>query len=375
MEDFNGLGIDRSLIEKLSQRNISKPTKIQELVIPRILNQEDILFQSSTGTGKTFAYLLPLFSNSPKEIVVIAPTLELCSQIKREVEFLGRKACLLIGSANISRQIETLKKEKPSVLIGNIARLLQLARMGKLKFSRTDALVLDEGDRLVSDEQFAETAELIRLVNPKRQTIACSATITGRFREKLAALARDAVFLGTAEHEILRERISHWAFFSEDRKKLACLCSFIIAVRAKKAIVFTNNNGQVGNIVARLQYRGIAADGLFSGVEKGSRKQALDNFRRGRLTVLVSSDLAARGLDIPDVTHIVALDTPFTAEGYIHRAGRTARAGKKGVAVTIGNKEELRRFSLLEKKLGVVVYPKVLYHGRVEAADVSGVSD
>jgi superfamily II DNA/RNA helicase len=369
MEDFNGLGIDPLLIEKLTQRNIIKPTRIQELVIPSILNREDVLFQSSTGTGKTFAYLLPLFSNSPKEIVVIAPTLELCSQIKREVEFLGRKACLLIGSANISRQIETLKKEKPSVVIGNVARLLQLARMGKLKFSRTDALILDEGDRLVSDEQFAETAELIRLVNPKRQTLACSATITGKFREKLAAFSLNAVFLETTEHEILRERISHWAFFSENRRKLDCLCSFINAIHAKKAIVFTNNSGQVGNIIARLQYHGIAADGLFSGVEKGSRKQALDNFRRGRLTVLVSSDLAARGLDIPDVTHVIALDTPSGVEGYIHRAGRTARAGKKGLMVTIGDEEELRRFSLLEKKLGIVVYPKVLYHGRIEAAD------
>ncbi|MDR0784712.1 MAG: DEAD/DEAH box helicase [Treponema sp.] len=370
MENFDGLGIDPSLTEKLSQRNIKEPTKIQKLVIPHILNREDVVFQSATGTGKTFAYLLPLFSNSPKEIAVIAPTLELCSQIKREAEFLGRKACLLIGSANISRQIETLKKEKPSVVVGNVARLLQLARMGKLKFSRTDALILDEGDRLASDEQLAETAELVRLVNPKRQTIACSATIKGKFRERLFAWTRDAVFLETADHEILRDRISHWAFFSENRKKLDCLCSFLNAIHAKKVIVFTNNSGQVGNIVARLQYRGIAADGLFSGVEKGSRKQALDNFRRGRLTVLVSSDLAARGLDIPDVTHVVSLNTPFDAEGYIHRAGRTARAGKKGVAVTIGNEEELRRFSLIEKKLGVVVYPKVLYRGRVEAADI-----
>jgi superfamily II DNA/RNA helicase len=365
MENFSGLGIDPLLIEKLAQRNIIKPTKVQELVIPRILKREDVLFQSATGTGKTFAYLLPLFSNLSKEIVVIAPTLELCSQIKREVEFLGQKACLLIGSANISRQIEALKKERPRVVVGNVARLLQLARMGKLKLSRTDALILDEGDRLVSDEQSAETAELIRLVNPQRQTIACSATIAGEFRKRLAVFTRDGVFMETAEQEILRERISHWAFFSENRKKLDCLYSFLNAVHAKKVMVFTNNSGQVGNIVARLQYRGIAVDGLFSGVEKGSRKQALDNFRRGRLRVLVSSDLAARGLDILDVTHVVSLDTPSTAEGYIHRAGRTARAGKKGVMVTIGNEEELRRFSLMEKKLGIVVYPKVLYRGSI----------
>ncbi|MDR0411318.1 MAG: DEAD/DEAH box helicase [Treponema sp.] len=371
MKNFDSLGIDLSLTGKLTQRDIKEPTKIQELVIPHILNQEDVIFQSATGTGKTFAYLLPLFSNSAKEIVVIAPTLELCSQIKREAEFLGRKACLLIGSANISRQIETLKREKPSVVVGNTARLLQLAHIGKLKFSRTDALILDEGDRLASDEQLAQTTELVRLVHTKRQTIACSATVTGKFRERLAVFTHNAVFLETAEHEILRDRISHWAFFSENRKKLDCLCSFLNAVHAKKVIVFTNNSGQVGNTVARLQYRGIAADGLFSGVEKGCRKQALDNFRRGRLTVLVSSDLAARGLDIPDVTHIVSLDTPFDAEGYIHRVGRTARAGKKGVAVTIGNEEELRRFSSMEKKLGIVVYPKALYCGRIEAADIS----
>ncbi|MDR0643315.1 MAG: DEAD/DEAH box helicase [Treponema sp.] len=373
MENFDSLGIDTALTEKLAQRNIREPTKIQKLVIPHIFKREDVLFQSATGTGKTFAYLLPLLLNLPKELVVIAPTLELCSQIKREAEFLGQKACLLIGSANISRQIETLKKEKPSVIVGNGARLLQLAHMGKLKFSRADALVLDEGDRLVSDEQIAETTELVRLINPQ-QTIACSATITGKLRERLLAFTRNAVFLETAEHEILRERINHWALFSENRKKLDCLCSFLAAVHAKKILVFTNNSGQIGNIVARLQYHGVSADGLFSGVKKGSRKQAFDDFRRGRLTVLVSSDLAARGLDIPDVTHVISIDAPFESEDYIHRAGRTARAGKKGVMVTIGNEEELQRLSRIEKKLGVIVYPKVLYGGRIVAADTSGVS-
>ena len=361
-------------------RGINAPTEIQRLVIPHVLAGGNVLFRSATGTGKTFAFLLPLFERllaaeiggAFPRILIIAPTLELCSQIKQEADFLlkdkPRRVSLLIGSANMSRQIEALKKDKPDVIVGNTARLLQLERMGKLRLSRVEALVLDEGDRLISDELLAETASLLGRVNSRhaRQTLACSATMSPQSRERLIPLLGEAVItLETEEQEILRERISHWAFFSEERRKISALCSLLIASRAKKALVFTARGGQVGNIVSRLQYHKIAAVGLHSDMEKKARKQAIDAFRSEQARVLVSSDLAARGLDIPAITHIISLDVPVSAEAYIHRAGRTARAGRRGVVASIGDAEELRRFVQLEKKLGITVYPKMLYKGRI----------
>ena len=379
---FADLGLSSFLVERLGVRGINAPTEIQRLVIPHVLAGENVLFRSATGTGKTFAFLLPLFERllaaevegAFPRVLIIAPTLELCSQIKQEADFLlkdkPRRVSLLIGSANMSRQIEALKKDKPDVIVGNTARLSQLERMGKLRLSRVEALVLDEGDRLISDELLAETTALLGRINPRqapaRQTLACSATMAPQSRERLIPLLGEAVItLETEEQEILRERISHWAFFSEERRKISVLCSLLMASRAKKALVFTARGGQVGNIVSRLQYHKIAAVGLYSDMEKKARKQAMDAFRSEQARVLVSSDLAARGLDIPAITHIISLDVPVSAEAYIHRAGRTARAGRRGVAASIGDAEELRHFAQLEKKLGITVYPKVLYKGRI----------
>jgi superfamily II DNA/RNA helicase len=355
-------------IRKLAERNIYHPTAVQKLVIPPLLAGKNVTFCSATGTGKTFAYLLPLvqrllMSRKPGEtgprLLIVAPTLELCSQIKQEADFLlrgldlggeGVKAGLLIGSANLSRQIESLKRERPAIIVGNPARLLELESLGKLKLGKVAALVLDEGDRLVSDELREETFALVRRVNPARQSAACSATMSARNRERLLPLVGD-FFLETGEQEILRERITHWAFFSEGQRKIAALCSFLAEARPKKALVFTAWAGLVGKAVFQLQHRGISAGGFYSGMDKKGRKQALDDFRSGALCVLVSTDLAARGLDIFGVTHVICLDVPADGEAYIHRAGRTARAGRHGVMVTFGDGEELRRLEALRKRL------------------------
>lgn len=383
---FAELGVSAFFTDRLGERRIRRPTEIQQLVIPRLFGGETVLFRSATGTGKTFAYLLPFFelllkgtASALPGLLIVAPTLELCAQIKQEADFLlsgvslsgvSLKAGLIIGSANMTRQIETLRKEKPAVIVGNPARLLQLEQMGKLKLGGIRALVLDEGDRLIADEMAEDTRNLIRRVSRVRQTAACSATLSERSRERLLPLmGGSAAIVETEAQELLRERISHWAFFSEERRKIRTLCSFFGASSAKKVLVFTPKSGQIGNIVAQLQHHTISAAGLSGDFDKRVRKQALEDFKAGRCRVLVSSDLAARGLDIPDIACVIALDVPDSGEAYIHRAGRTARAGKQGVMVTIGDAEELRRFAGLEKKLGIVVYPKLLYQGRICAPE------
>jgi superfamily II DNA/RNA helicase len=402
---FAELGILPVFSACLEERGIRGPMEIQKRIIPRLLAGESVVFSSPTGTGKTFAYLLPLFQKilaphpergggkaSGPEIVICAPTYELCSQIKGEADFLlGRvreasgfpvsppRCSLLIGSASLSRQIEGLKKDRPLAVAGNPGRLLLLARMGKLKLKDAKVLVLDEGDRLVSGELLAETGDLVRLVQDSRkfpgaekalQTVACSATFSPQSKERLlplmGSLSGGGVYTEeTGENEVLKKQVEHWAFFCEGRRKTSLLRSFIAAVNPKKALIFTGRGGQAGNIAAGLQHHKLAAGALWGDMDKKLRKRALDDFRSGRLRFLVTSDLAARGLDISGVTHVIALDTSDDPGAYIHRAGRTARAGKRGVMVTIGDEADLRRLSALEKRLGITVYPRELYGGRV----------
>ncbi|QQO08331.1 DEAD/DEAH box helicase [Breznakiella homolactica] len=377
-ETFAGMGVTPFFIQRLGERQIAVPTEIQRLVIPELAAGRDVLFSSATGTGKTFAYLVPILqrlaenprSGQGPEVLVCAPTYELCSQIKKESDFLlngtGIKTGLLIGSANTGRQIETLKKDKPRIVVGNPGRILQLARMGKLKLRGVVCFIMDEADRLVADELCGEVSELAGLLPKERITAACSATIPQKARDRLLPFfTAPPLEKETSRQEIVREYIEHWAFFSEGRKKIDTLRSLLSAVKPRKALVFIDDTSKIGTVVSKLQHHGVAAGGLYGGMDRKDRKQTMDDFRKGSIQVLVTSDLSARGLDIPGITHIIALDVPRTAEAYIHRAGRTARAGKKGIMATIGDELELPRLASLEKKMGIVVFPKVLYKGQV----------
>jgi superfamily II DNA/RNA helicase len=390
MKDFAGLGVLPELCGRLAKKSVIQPTAVQRLVIPKLLENKSTVFRSATGTGKTLAYLLPGLQlllgdieapNQGPRLLVCAPTLELCSQIKDEIDFLleeksGVNVSLLIGSVNLSRQIDSIKKNRPHVVIGNPGRLLLLAKMGKLKLRSLNFLVLDEADRLTSPECREETdaltylaaAELRRRASTGQAAFviaACSATVSVKTRELLAPLFERAELLETDEQEILRDRISHWAIFSEARRKNQTLVSFLAAAKPKKALVFTGRSNEAEKITSILQRKKIAAAALFGGMDKKDRKEAMDRFRSGKTAVLVCSDLAARGLDIPGISHVIALDVSEDKDAYIHRAGRTGRAGKKGIMVSIGDEVEMRRLAVLEKKLGIVVYPKELYEGKV----------
>jgi superfamily II DNA/RNA helicase len=387
---FEELGIKPPLSEIPARRNIGEASEIQKLVIPKFLNvlgngaaPRGFLFASPTGTGKTFAYLLPLIQEclagegrAGPRILVLAPTHELCSQIKGEAEKLleaypGERAALLAGAASLSRQIDSLKKSRPAVAVGNPARILQLVNMKKLSLASLRCLVFDEGDRLASDELFPETAELAARVPGDCVFAACSATFSEKSRKRLfsvktrAGEERNWETAFQDENDILKKNIEHWAFFAEEQKKSSTLRSFTTAARPKKLLVFTARASGVGLIVSRLQYHHYAAAGLSGDMDKKARKAALDAFRKGSARILVASDLASRGLDLEDISHVAALDVPDSEETYIHRAGRTARAGKRGIMTSFGDERELRLLAKIEKKLGITVYPKELYQGRI----------
>lgn len=431
-KQFSDFGIGEEIIQRLSAAGITSPTAVQQKIMPLVAEGKNLMFQSETGTGKTFAYLLPILqrlcdnpkSSNPVRVLVASPTYELASQIKAQVRLVSDVKCALcIGGAPISRQVELLK-EKPQIVIGGPARLLELIHLKKLKADAVETLVLDEADRLLSPELRNDTEGLLERLPRRVQLIGNSATVSD-YTRKVLQNARDAIdraakggsesgkasgskdsagkistdmaangnkdagakdsgntpadqnpadrkqaasaieFVTLPTEDVLRKRITHVAIFAERRDKIDTLRSFINAVKPKKLLIFTAKSDQIENIASKLRYRKLECEALSAKIGKQERKSAIDRFRSGKVSILVTTDLASRGLDIPDVTHVVQLDLPQTADFFIHRAGRTARAGKTGMNCVIGDAYEMQDFAKLEKKLGLKVYPKILYKGKL----------
>lgn len=362
--------------EKLLNLSITTPTPVQTKIIPQILEGKNVLFQSETGTGKTFAYLLPLIhllENHPTgkpdktpRIIIVAPTYELASQINTACKTVtNAKTALLIGGAPIKRQIEVLK-EKPEIIIGNAARLTELIRLKKLKTIDLFAIVFDETDRLVKKESVSDTSELRELMPQNCQIIACTATINKQTKIFFA----DAENVILPPEDILKTKITHWAIYAETRDKIDTLRKFLSAENPEKALIFTSRSDQVENIYSKLKFKKVDCACLHAKEDKQLRKAAIDRFRSGKEKILITSDLAARGLDIPNITHIIQMDLPSDDDFFIHRSGRTARAGKTGINVVIGDEFEMRHYAALEKKLGICVYPKEIRNGKVIAPEL-----
>lgn len=365
--------LSENLNHKLESLEIKEPTAVQNEIIPRILEKKNVIFQSETGTGKTFAYLLPLIQNYGEgddegtsfdvRILIVAPTFELASQINQAAkQITEKKTALFIGGAPIKRQIETLK-EKPFLVIGTPARLVELIRLKKLKINTLKAIVFDETDRLVRKELFEESDALRLLVPKETQVIACTATLNKQTKIFFAGIENVVL----PAEDVLRKRITHWAIYAENRDKIEMLRKFIAACDFQKILIFTSRADQVENIYSKLKYKKIDCMALHAKADKQLRKAAIDKFRSGKCKILITSDLAARGLDIANISHVVQMDLPEDEDFFIHRSGRTARAGKTGINVVIGDEYEMRKFAALEKKLGIVVYPKEIYDGKIVA--------
>ncbi|MCR4940282.1 MAG: DEAD/DEAH box helicase [Treponemataceae bacterium] len=359
--------------EILEKKQITRPTPVQEKVIPLLAEKKSILFQSETGTGKTLAYLIPLIdeidrSDNSIQLIIAAPTHELASQIKAEVQSVTDiKAALFIGGAPLKRQQELLK-EKPLIAIGTPARLTELIMLKKLKTTNVKALVLDEADRILAQELREYTLKLTEHLGAGVQLVACSATIKPFIEKLLREAVPELEKLETVllpPEDILQRKISHWALFAEKRDKIDTVRKFLVAENPAKALIFTSRPDQVMNIYDKLTYKKIECLALHAKAGKQERKAAIDRFRSGKCKVLITSDLASRGLDFPGITHIIQTDIPSDDDFFIHRAGRTARAGAEGINVIIGDERELRILAKIEKKLKIKVYPKELYGGKI----------
>ncbi|MFA5852954.1 MAG: DEAD/DEAH box helicase, partial [Spirochaetales bacterium] len=354
MNEFSDLGLGAELSAAFEALGFKSPTKVQRLAIPRILLKKDIFMQSETGTGKTFAYLAPAISAvagaSPSKgplILVLCPTQELAVQVAKQAEMIlaashiAMNVLALLGGSPLSRQEDALKK-KPHIVVGTPGRTGDLVKMRLLKLDNLGFVVLDEGDRLFSTEYRDYIQSILGAAAPSSCKILASATISPNTRKLARVFMKDSESLDLLDEGVLSRDIEHWVFYVEHRKRIDFIRKLESALKPEKCLVFASSGDRVSRTAERLSEIGLPADSILSKQEKEHKRVAIERFEKGALRYLVTTDLGARGLDIADISHIISLDFPEETSWYIHRAGRTGRAGKKGISIVLADGWELR---------------------------------
>lgn len=371
---FTESGILPALVDALAKENINEPMPIQVAAIPALLEGKNAYLNSETGTGKTLAYLLPLLCRidpavAELQAMVLAPTHELAIQIQRVVGTLVQnsglpiRTVLLIGGTAIPRQLEKLKK-KPHLIIGSPGRVRDLIIMKKLKPQAVRSVVVDEADRLLSDDSLVSVRNILYATPRTRQVVFVSATEHTTATASANTLAPDLVMIRAGATPV-NPNIEHLYLVCEERDKPELLRKLIHALNPERAIVFVHRNEKAEVIAGKLAFHKLPASDLHGAYDKSERKKAMDDFRKGDTRILIASDIAARGLDIADVTHIFNVDAPTESKAYLHRVGRTARAGAKGHAVSLLTEPELRLVKRYETELGIKLNRVVLREGEV----------
>lgn len=377
---FSDLGILPELEEALAKESITAPMPVQTESAAVLMAGKNAYVSAETGTGKTLAFLLPLLSRidlnkKATQILVAAPTHELAIQIQQQVVSLTQnsglpiRSILLIGGTSTKRQLEKLKK-KPQIAIGSPGRMLELLKMKKLKAHEVQALVVDEADRLMFGDSEETMLALIKACPSERQLVFVSATAQSGTTAVVEKLCPGIEKVSAACNSV-NENIKHLLFVCEERDKPDMLRRLIRSLEPERAIVFAHRNKDAELIAAKMANYNIPVADLHGTRDKEQRKMAMQHFRTGKATVLIASDIAARGLDIKGVTHIFNYDIPSSSKDYLHRVGRTGRAGKEGVAVSLMTEQECRLADRYEADLSIEMIEGVISEGVIYEADYS----
>jgi len=373
MNSFTALKLKECLINGLEKDDITIPTLVQTDAITPILENKDVIAEAITGSGKTLAYLLPAFERidtESKELhtLVLAPSHELVIQINDVIKNLSEAAnypvrsVAIMGNVNIKRQIDSLKS-KPHIIVGTPGRVLDLIKNKKIKAHLIKTIVIDEADKLLSRDNITVVQNVIKTTQKDRQLLAFSASLKQASVTSATALMKDPVVFKLAEEKVNSD-IEHLYIQSTRRDKLSALRKLIHAMKPTKALVFLNKNELIQEVTERLVYHKINATCIYGDATKPERKKALDDFRSGKSNILVASDLVARGLDLQELTHVFNLDIPADLNEYVHRVGRTGRAGEKGTAVSIVTEKEISFIQSIERKNNIAVKEIFLKDGK-----------
>jgi len=362
---FSNLGLSAPLLQTLAKKNYTTPYPIQLEAIPEILKGKDLLGIARTGSGKTLSYVLPLLEmmehDQPSKdryvrTLILVPTRELAMQVDEVFSFFASatqrkvKAMAVYGGVSINPQM--MKLYGIEILVATPGRLLELVASNAVNLSEVSTLVLDEADKMLNLGFKEEMANIFKLLPVKRQNLLFSATLSNDVKAIKDILLTDPVLVEIKEDEVDLDLITQRAYQVDDERKGPMLRYLIIKEDMDQVLVFVSSTLRADAVTQKLINNGIKAAAMHSKKSQGARTEALNKFKAGNLRVLVATDLASRGIDIQSLPHVINYELPRSPKDYIHRIGRTGRAGIEGEAISLISADELHHFHVIQKKMG-----------------------
>jgi len=382
---FTTLGLSEPLLRALATENYTQPTPIQEKTIPLTLSGRDVLGIAQTGTGKTAAFGLPLLQRLAENrkppmaksarALILAPTRELAIQINDSLKIYGKhynyRHTIVMGGVSAHGQIHQMHNGV-DILVATPGRLLDLVKQKAIRLDQVSMLVVDEADRMLDMGFIKDVRRIVQSLPKARQSLLFSATMPEDVVHLAHEMLKEPVRIDIAPQTVTADRIEQQLYHigAQDKRKL--LVNLLQDPRMARVIVFTRTKHGANKVVEHLEKSGIPADAIHGNKSQNARVRAMDNFRSGRARLLVATDIAARGIDVDGITHVVNFELPNEPESYVHRIGRTARAGAEGIAISFCSPDErayLRDIEKLVKRKITVVgeEPAIVSHGKPAA--------
>ena len=359
-DNFENLSLGKPLLRSLKKEGYETPTPIQQTAIPEILAGRDILATAQTGTGKTAAFALPILQLIHQSLekqrhiraLVLTPTRELALQVDESFRTYGQylpiRSTVILGGVSIGAQIKALRRF-PDILVATPGRLLDLLNRQEVRLDHVDMLVLDEADRMLDMGFIHDVRRIVSKLSSKKQTAFFSATLTADIARFASGMLRNPSHLEATPPATVAGNIAQKVLFVERSDKIELLSSVLKDEGTGRTLVFTRTKHQADKVMRQLWSRGISADSIHSDKNQRLRQRALSAFDRGKIKVLVATDIVARGIDVEGISHVVNFELPNDPESYVHRIGRTARAGATGIALSFCDFQEVSMLRAIEK--------------------------
>jgi len=366
MSSFASLGLSEPIFRAAAERGYTTPTPIQEQAIPVVMSGVDLLAGAQTGTGKTAAFAMPILhklsatadstARGPSSVraLILVPTRELAAQVEESVQLYGRylslRSLVLIGGVKINPQMQKLRRSV-DVLVATPGRLLDHIQQRSVDLSHVEILVLDEADRMLDMGFIRDIRRILAVLPKKRQNLLFSATFSPEIRSLADGLLHNPASVEVATRNATADTVAQRVFAVEQDRKRELLAHLIENNQWRQVLVFTRTKHGADRLAKHLSQDGIQAMAIHGDKSQGARTRALAEFKEGKIRVLVATDIAARGIDISELPHVVNFELPHVPEDYVHRIGRTGRAGNNGQAVSLVSSDERKQLQDVEKLL------------------------
>lgn len=369
---FKELGLSEALLKAVADQGYETPSPIQEKAIPKILQGQDVLASAQTGTGKTAGFAMPMIQLLAKEpprqrrpirALVLTPTRELASQVLEDVQnyskYVDLRSTVIFGGVKQNPQVDQLKRGI-DILVACPGRLMDLESQGFVDLRQIEFLVLDEADRMLDMGFLRDIKRIIAMMPPKRQNLLFSATFSSDIRKLANGLLTNPVTVEATPENTTAERVDQIVYKVDQARKTELITKLIWDGNWHQVLVFTRTKHGANRLVQKLEKAKITAAAIHGNKSQAARTKALANFKKGEVSVLVATDIAARGLDIPLLPYVINFELPNVPEDYVHRIGRTGRAGAAGIAISLVSVEELEYVRGIEKLLGMPLVQDII---------------